>query len=410
MSAKETARGIDIRDVARLANVAPSTVSRVLNNKVGGVRISDGTVERVRRAAQTLHYRPNAAARSLRTTQAHTIGVIARDVLHPFTAELLRVVYSTCQARGYHLLIGDVERNRTNGGVLSDILSADRVDGVLLLGDCLWGTGREDMERLVQTHAHVVTVGARPSLSGELSILVDDTRAVTLALEHLVSLGHRSIGYIRRNPTSSSSPQWEDHQRQTAYRDFLSAADLPYTPTAELVLIWEDHQRQTAYRTFLNGADLPYTPAAELVVSDQIAAIQEALRSLLALPRRPTALFVNDDMTAIITIKAALMSGRRVPDDLSIVGIDDIPFAALCTPGLTTVRQPMDAMGSYAATCLLDRIGGAETADPPATTRVDNTVFFSPTLVRRESTSANTRAAPGASIIDTNNVRGDPRS
>ncbi len=380
MSAKKTAMGIDIRDVARLAGVAPSTVSRVLNNKVGGVRISDGTVERVRRAAQTLHYRPNAAARSLRTTQAHTIGVIARDVLHPFTAEVLRVVYSTCQARGYHLLIGDVERNRTNGGVLSDILSADRVDGVLLLGDCLWGTGREDMERLVQTHAHVVTVGARPSLAGELSILVDDTRAVTLALEHLVSLGHRSIGYIRRNPTSSSSPQWEDHQRQTAYRDFLSAADLPYTL------------------------------AAELVVPDQITAIQEALRSLLALPRRPTALFVNDDMTAIITIKAALMSGRRVPDDLSIVGIDDIPFAALCTPGLTTVRQPMDAMGSYAATCLLDRIGGAETADPPATTRVDNTVFFSPTLVRRESTSDNTRAAPGASIIDTNNVRGDPRS
>jgi DNA-binding LacI/PurR family transcriptional regulator len=371
MSAKETARGIDIRDVARLAGVAPSTVSRVLNNKVGGVRISDGTVERVRRAAHTLHYRPNAAARSLRTTQAHTIGVIARDVLHPFTAELLRVVYSTCQARGYHLLIGDVERNRTNGGVLSDILSADRVDGVLLLGDCLWGTGREDMERLIQTHAHVVTVGARPSLAGELSILVDDTNAVTLALEHLVSLGHCSIGYIRRNPTSASSPQWEDYQRQTAYR------------------------------TFLNGADLPYTSAAELVVSDQIAEIQAELRSLLALPHRPTALFVNDDMTAIITIKAALMSGLRVPDDLSIVGIDDIPFAALCTPGLTTVRQPMDAMGSYAATYLLDRIGGAETADPPASTRVNNTVFFAPTLVRRESTSDNTRAAPGASTIDT---------
>ena len=380
MSTTETARGIDIRDVARLAGVAPSTVSRVLNNKVGGVRISDGTVERVRRAAQTLHYRPNAAARSLRTTQAHTIGVIARDVLHPFTAELLRVVYSTCQARGYHLLIGHVERNRTESHVLSDILSADRVDGILVIGDFLGGTGREDMERLVQTHAHVVTVGARPSLVGELSILVDDTRAVTLALEHLVSLGHRSIGYLRRNPTPDSSMHWEDSQRQTAYRDFLSATDSPYTP------------------------------ALELVVPGQIAAIQEALRSLLALPHRPTALFVNDDMTAIITIKAALMSGRRVPDDLSIVGIDDIPFAALCTPGLTTVRQPMDAMGSYAATCLLDRIGGAETADPPATTRVDNTVFFSPTLVRRESTSDNTRAAPGASIIDTNNVRGDPRS
>ncbi|MDQ2831953.1 MAG: substrate-binding domain-containing protein, partial [Chloroflexota bacterium] len=217
----------------------------------------------------------------------------------------------------------------------------------------------------------VVTVGARPSLAGELSILVDDTRAVTLALEHLVSLGHHSIGYIRRNPTSASSPQWEDYQRQTAYR------------------------------TFLNGADLPYTPAAELVVSDQIAEIQEALRSLLAPPRRPTALFVNDDMTALITIKAALLSGLRVPDDLSIVGIDDIPFAALCTPGLTTVHQPIDAMGRYAATYLLDRISGADTADPPASTKHNHTVFFSPTLVPRESTSATTHAAPGASTIDT---------
>jgi DNA-binding LacI/PurR family transcriptional regulator len=164
---------------------------------------------------------------------------------------------------------------------------------------------------------------------------------------------------------------------------------------------WEDSQRQTAYRDFLSAADLPYTLAAELVVPDQITAIQEALRSLLALPRRPTALFVNDDMTAIITIKAALMCGLRVPDDLSIVGVDDTPFAALCTPGLTTVHQPIDAMGSYAATYLLDRIGGAETADPSASTRDNQTVFFSPTLVRRESTSDNIRAAPGVSTIDT---------
>jgi len=91
----------------------------------------------------------------------------------------------------------------------------------------------------------------------------------------------------------------------------------------------------------------------------------------------------------------------RVPDDLSIVGVDDIPFAALCTPGLTTIRQPIDAMGSYAATYLLDRIGGAETADPPASTRDNHTVFFSPTLVRRESTSDSALTAPGASIIDT---------
>src|SRR5205807_3522827 len=179
MRSDETTPGAGIRDVARLAGVAPSTVSRVLNNRADGVRISAATIERVRRAAQTLRYQPNAAARSLRTTRAQTLGVIARNLLHPFTAELLRVVYSTCQAQGYHLLVGHAEHNRTEGRVLGDILSADRVDGVLLIGDCLWGTGREeDMARLIQTHGHVVAVGACPSVAGELSILVDDACGV----------------------------------------------------------------------------------------------------------------------------------------------------------------------------------------------------------------------------------------
>lgn len=368
MSAKQAGKGSDIRDVARLAGVAPSTVSRVLNDTGTGVRISAATVERVRHAAHELRYIPNAAARSLRTTRAHTIGVIARDLLHPFTAELLRIIYSTCQARDYHLLVGHVERNKMEGRVLSDILCADRVDGVLLIGD----TGADNMERLIQMHTHVVAVGARPSHAGELSILVDDAHAVTLALEHLVSLGHRSIGYLRR------------------------------TPPAAAVAQWEDYQRQTVYRTFLRAAGLPYTPEADLVVPDQIEKIQEALHALLSLPHHPTALFVNEDMTAIITIKAALTSGIRVPEDLSIVSIDDIPFAALCTPGLTTVRQPLEAMGHYAATYLLDGINGIETPPPAPDTaelRDTHTVFFSPTLVRRESAGHITRSAPGTATF-----------
>src|SRR5579875_2354087 len=143
MPAKETATAAGIRDVARMAGVAPSTVSRVLNNRAEGVRISPATIDRVRHAAEALRYQPNAAARSLRTTRAHTIGVIARDLLHPFTAALLRVSSGTCQARGYHLLLGHAEHDRTEGRVLGDILSADRVDGVLLIGDCLWATGQE---------------------------------------------------------------------------------------------------------------------------------------------------------------------------------------------------------------------------------------------------------------------------
>lgn len=129
--------GAGIRDVAKLAGVSPSTVSRVLNEKTDGVQMSAITIERIRAAAETLQYRPNAAARSLRTTRAQTIGVIARNLLHPFIAELLGVISTACRARDYHLLLSHAEHSSTDGGMLGNILSADRVDGVLLLGDLL---------------------------------------------------------------------------------------------------------------------------------------------------------------------------------------------------------------------------------------------------------------------------------
>lgn len=369
MAVKETGGTAGIRDVARMAGVAPSTVSRVLNNRGDGVRISPATIDRVRRAAQELRYKPNAAARSLRTTRSHTIGVIACDLLHPFSAELLRVFYASCQARGYHVLVGHAEHDSTEGRVLADILSADQVDGVLVIGDYLRGSDRQDdMAQLVQMHGHVVTVGARPSVAGELSILVDDARGVTMALDHLVALGHRSIGYVRRRHASTYIEPWEDGQRCAAYRRYLSAAGLPCTPAAESLVTNQ---------------------------VDQIEEIQAELRRLLALPQRPTAVFVNDDTTAIITLKAALTCGIRVPNDLSIVGFDDLPSSALYTPGLTTIRQPVDAMGRYAATALLDRIGGIATPEHAVASLDSNTLLFPPTLICRESTTTNARPAQG---------------
>jgi LacI family transcriptional regulator len=343
--------GAGIREVARLAGVAPSSVSRVLNARIGGVQMSAATIERIRAAAAALHYQPNAAARSLRTTQAQSIGVIAVNLLHPFIAELLRVISAGCRARGYHLLLGQAEQSSTEGRLLGDMMSADRVDGLLLLGDVLpEDTRTEDMERLLQTHSHVVTLGAHPSVAGELSILVDDEQGLSLALDHLVALGHRSIGYIGQRIGPES---------------------------------WED-QRRAAYRYFLSAHNLPYAAGADLVVTNQIESIREALRSLSALPDRPTAVVVGNDLTALLIINAARTMGIRIPDDLSVVGFDDIPFAALCTPGLTTVRQPIESMGQLAASALLDRITDTTPA-LPLVGRIPKTLIFPPSLVCRES-------------------------
>ena len=349
--------GAGIRDVAQLAGVSTSTVSRVLNGKTGSVSISPATVERVQRAAQQLRYRPNPWARSMRTAQTRTIGVITFDLSHPFAAELLQAISFACRARDYHLLVGTAEHDSSEGWMLSEILSADRVDGVILIGDTLLHiSGQEDrfseaMSRFIQVHTHVITVGSRPSVAGELSIIVDDAAGATLAMEHLVSLGHRRIAHVRDGYHADS---WEDKQRRQAYRSFLTAQGIPNDPVLEMA-----------------------------VGSRDLQAAQQVLKLLLGLPHPPTAMFVNNDATAITMLKAALLSGVRVPEDLSLVGFDDIAFAALCTPGLTTIRQPIDMMGSHAAKLLLDTIDGLQSTDTQQ--EADRTTIFAPTLVLRES-------------------------
>jgi len=345
---------VTIHDVAQVAGVSPSTVSRVLNGHAHNARISADTSDRVLITAARLCYRPNATARSLRTTQAQTIGIIASNLLLPFTTDLLQMIYATCHTRGYHVLVGNANQGR-EGWALSDILSADRVDGILLIGDALQRTAAQaDMERLVRTHHHVVSFGCRPSVAGELSVTVDNAAGVTLALEHLMSLGHRSIAYISA-----------DHQGTS----------------------WEDEQRYAAYRRFMDAHHLPCGPTHEVAVANEIAAAQDAVRYLRGTRPRPTAAFITNDLTALVILKAATLCGIRVPADLSLVGFDDIAFSALCTPGLTTVHQPLDVMGRYAALTLLDKIDGAEVSPPPAHLAEQSgaTIVFRPTLIHRES-------------------------
>jgi DNA-binding LacI/PurR family transcriptional regulator len=366
--------GASIQDVARVARVSPSTVSRVLNHRASGVAISPATAERVRAAAEALRYRPNASARSLRTAKTQTIGVIVRDLLAPFTAEFLGVIYAICRERGYHVLVGNAGHNVDEGWALGDILSPDRVDGILLLGDVLRATAsQKQMAAFVQEHRHVVTVGCRPSLAGEISISVDNARGVALALEYLFEAGHRSIAYF-------------------------GATRLPHAGGEEQ-LRWEDEQRWDAYCRFVEAHGLPYGAAYAALVPSDLTIARNALQHVLSAPVRPTAAFVSNDMSALVLLKVAVTYGLRVPDDLSIIGFDDIPFAMLSTPGLTTVRQPIADMARYAASALLDRITGVEPAISPANAvSGTTTAVFPPTLVCRESVRPYQPKTPPTSI------------
>ena len=348
---------MSIRDVARAAGVSPATVSRVLNGRASSIAISPATVDRVRAAATALRYRPNASARSLRTTKTQTIGVIMQDLLHPFAAEFLRVIYSVCQARGYHVLVGHADQGAHENVALGDILSPDRVDGLLLIGDLLQHTEDEaEMRAVLAMHRYVVSVGCRPSAAVGLSITVDNDAGVELGLAHLVSLGHRSIAYI-----AGSCP----HGRRES---------------------WESERRRAAYHRYIAAHGLPWTAEHNVVVTDDFTAAQEALRGLATAPTRPTAAFVVNDWTAIVALKAALTCGIRIPDQLSLIGFDGIAFSALCTPGLTTIQQPLDAMGHHAATALLDSIEGTPPSHALTTAEQGGSaVVFTPALIRRES-------------------------
>jgi DNA-binding LacI/PurR family transcriptional regulator len=193
-------------------------------------------------------------------------------------------------------------------------------------------------------------------VAGEHSLLVDDDRGVFLALDHLVTLGHRSIAYVGQ----SNGPE-----------------------------SWEDLRRRAAYRSFLCERDLPHSKSAEILVTGNLAAAQNAVLSLLVLPVPPSALFVGNDFIALLVVKAALSRGIRVPEDLSVVGFDDLPYSALVTPSLTTVHQPVDVMGFEAATTLLNLIGGCAPGMSRAGCASDGcTEIFAPTLVCRDSTCA----------------------
>ena len=355
MAESTSITGAGIQDVARAARVSPSTVSRVLNHTASGVAISPATVERVRAAAEKLRYRPNASARSLRTAKTQTVGVIVRDLTAPYSAEFLRVIYATCRERGYHVLVGNAEQSAEEGWALGDILSPDRVDGILLQGDVLPPSiSDEEMDAFVREHRHVVGVGCPPSLAGEVSISVDNALGVTLALDHLFDQGHRSIAYVG----ATEAPQsWEDALRWKAFSHYMATHGLPW------------------------GSEY-----AAVIRGNSLAAAHDALHHVLGAPEPPTAAFASNDLSALLLLKVALLSGLRVPDDLSLIGFDDITYAALSTPGLTTVRQPIEDIGRYAAGALLDRITGVE----PTSTILEGAVapdrvLFAPTLICRES-------------------------
>ncbi len=330
-------RRVTSKDVARLAGVSRTTVSLVLND-VPHARIAPETRRRVLEAARQLGYRPNAAARSLVRQQAMTLGLIlchppAHVYTDPFLPQVLLGITGALQKTEYRLLLETVAEP-TPGEDYLDLAREKRIDGFIISGP------RVDDMALRRLHGEgvpIVLLGHLPDLDIP-SVDVDNVRAAYTAVAHLIRLGHRRIGIITNGP-------------------------LHYTASQE---------RLAGYRQALAKHGLPYDPA--LVVEGNFTAEsgEEAMKHLLGLHPRPTAVFVASDTVALGALVTLRHEGIHVPTEMALVGFDDIPLAAYVDPPLTTVRLPAYELGREAARLLLALVAGHT---PPTTRTVLNTAL-----------------------------------
>jgi DNA-binding LacI/PurR family transcriptional regulator len=319
-------RGPTIRDVARRAGVSAATVSRVLNDSP---LVLEPTRARVQAAVDELGYRLNATARNLSIGRAMAIGVVVPFLTAPSVIERVRGVVERLgrgERREYDLLLFDVEAPEQRDGALRDLARRDRVAGLLLISLPISDGEVDALER--DALPAVLVDSAHPRLP---RVVIDNVRGGELAAEHLLARGHRRIGFVgdhSTNPYGFTSSE----DRRNGYRGALARASVEVDPGLE--------------RLGAHGRD-----EAELLAEE-----------LLGLPDPPSAIFAASDLQAIGVLKAAERRGVRVPEDLAVVGFDDVDLAEIV--GLTTIRQPLREGGALAADLLLRGIERGEGIHP----------------------------------------------
>lgn len=330
------------RDVATLAGVSQSTVSRVLNPGSSPNYISKETAERVRAAARQLNYSPNPIARALRGEHTHLLGLIVREISDPFFAEFTSILSAEVRAHQYNVVLGHVHSDPTEALSITKSFDERQLDGVILLGDL-----RDDLPFLtamLNSQRPIVAL-CRGRIKAPIpTVNCDNNAGVVMLLDHLHELGHRRFCFLDGG--------WlgDIRSRREAFMNYFAERNLKYGLT---ILQAEANSYQGGY---------------------------DNMMSILGLSPRPTAVVASDDQMAIGALRAALHSGLRVPEDISITGFDGIDISYFTAPSITTVRQPMEAMGYRAVNLILDQINGQETSEQ------DVYIEVTPELVVGEST------------------------
>lgn len=300
-------------DVARQAGVSVATVSKVVNGRYG---VAEETADRVREIIGSMGYEASLGARSLRSHRTNVIGILVAE-FEPFSTELIKGISGAIDATGYELL---AYSGGSHGKAVGwERRSLSRLSGTLIDGAILV------TPTVVDTNGGVPVVAIDPHTgrTGLPTVDSDSFGGAEISTRYLIGLGHRRIGFLGGRPDLESA-----RLREAGFRQAMTDAGLP---------VDESLVRVGGYRPELSDG-----PA----------------RTMLTSSRPPTAIFAANDLSAIQTMQVARSLGLSVPDDLSVIGFDNVPESALATPPLTTVAQPLQQMGAAALHLLVDLING----------------------------------------------------
>jgi DNA-binding LacI/PurR family transcriptional regulator len=330
-------RPTSIKDIARIANVSSSTVSRALQNSR---LISSRTAERIQHIAKESGYRASAIARGLVTQRTKTIGVVVTTIADPFVSEVVSGIEEYGNEHGYSVFLANSNADAERETKVVHSFSEQRVEGVVVTSSRVGALYRP---LLSEMRIPIVLINNQHPGEFVNSVLIENVKGSTEVTNHLIQLGHRRIAYLGDRYGYQS-----DMERSTGYREALERAGLPFLP--ELV-VHGDGKCEGG----MTGVEV-----------------------LLNLPKPPTAIFCYNDMTALGALRQLYLRKMRVPDDISIIGFDDLFIASYTQPPLTTVRQPRRLMGKLAMESLLKLIAGEKSA---------TTIKVPAELIVRESTA-----------------------
>ena len=314
-------RPASIKDIAKVASVSHSTVSRALQNSP---LVNRATREKIRRIADQMDYRASAVARSLATMKTKAVGVVVTTIADPFAAAVVGGIEDAANDHGYSVVLANSHTDPEREMKVVRSFEERRVDGIIVTSSRV---GALYVPLLSRMRVPIVLINNQHPSEFAHSVMIANLEASHEAVRHLIRLGHRRVAYLGdRNGHQS------DTERFAGYRQALDEADIPFLP--ELVA---------------HGDGKPEGG-------------MQAMSRLLALAEPPTAVFCYNDMSALGALRRIRESGLRVPADISLVGFDDLHIAQFTEPPLTTVRQPMRQMGRLAMETLIHLLQGSQSA------------------------------------------------